>query len=262
MFVWREVIHIRSLGGIRMMSLAGLILLAAGCSATYPYLPAGQRPAPGIAGESSAQAAAPAGQTPLPGPQYGAPPVEPQPDLAQKIQALDLRVQQLESRVAELEARKAPIPGVRKEAGRSPAPVAAAPKGYPSPGAVKAAPGVDQAFSEGMRLYQGKKYRDARSKFHQYLQGQPQGAKAPEARYHLADSFYQEGKYQEAAVEFNKLATQFPRSILAPAALLRQARAYKELQQTGNYRTTLKKLEKAYPQSPEAGEAKKWLKER
>ena len=96
---------------------------------------------------------------------------------------------------------------------------------------------------------------------HQYLKNQPKGPKAPEARYYLADSFYQEGKYQEAGVEFNKLRLQFPKSILAPAGLLRQALCYKNQQQMGTYRSTLQKLVKAYPNSPEAKEAQKMLKE-
>jgi TolA-binding protein len=77
----------------------------------------------------------------------------------------------------------------------------------------------------------------------------------------LADSFYLEGKYREAGVEFNKLRLQFPTSVLAPAGLLRQALCYKNLKQTTTYRTTLQKLVKAYPNSPEAKEAQKLLKE-
>ncbi|HZK13764.1 MAG TPA: tetratricopeptide repeat protein, partial [Desulfobaccales bacterium] len=95
----------------------------------------------------------------------------------------------------------------------------------------------------------------------QYLKNQPKGPKAQEARYYLADSFYQEGKFREAGVEFNKLRLQFPKSILAPAGLLRQALCYKNQQQMGTYRSTLQKLVKAYPNSPEAKEAQKMLKE-
>jgi tol-pal system protein YbgF len=180
--------------------------------------------------------------------------MEPQPDPARTIRDLELLVQQLEARVADLEAGK-PLASSREAARR-------ALKGYPAPTGAKAAGGGEKAYSEGMRLYQAKKYSEAREKFHQYLQGQPRGSKAPEARYHMADSFFQEGKYKEAGVEFNKLAVQFPKSILAPAALLRQAQAYKNLQQTANYRSILKKLEQTYPQSPEAREAQKWLKEK
>ena len=112
-----------------------------------------------------------------------------------------------------------------------------------------------------MRLYHAKKYGEAQNQLHQYLKSQPKGPKAPEARYYLADSFYQEGKFKEAGVEFNKLRLQFPQSILAPAGLLRQALCYKNQQQMGTYRSTLQKLVKAYPNSPEAKEAQKMLKE-
>jgi len=241
---------------VRMGTLAALLLLTTGCSATYPYLPPGRSAAPPSGSAAPAPPAeSPGGQTPLPGPHYAAPPVEPQPDLAQKLRDLELRVQQLESRLGQLEAGK-PVPPARKEAR------AAAPQGYPPPAGTTAAVDGDKTYREGMRLYQAKKFSEARGKFHQYLQGRPPGPKAPEARYHLADSFYQEGKYKEAAVEFNKLASQFPKNILAPAALLRQAQAYQHLQQTANYRSTLTRLEQAYPQSPEAREANKRLKER
>jgi tol-pal system protein YbgF len=112
-----------------------------------------------------------------------------------------------------------------------------------------------------MRLYQAKKYSEARQQLYQYLKNQPRGPRAPEARYYLADSFYQEGKYREAGVEFNKLRLQSPTSILAPAGLLRQALCYKNQQQMSTYRSTLQKLVKAYPHSPEAKEAQKMLKE-
>ena len=131
--------------------------------------------------------------------------------------------------------------------------------GSPKPAVSSAA--ADTSYTEGMRLYHAKKYPEARHQLYQYLKNQPKGPKAPEARYYLADSFYLEGKYQEAAVEFNKLRLQSPKSILAPAGLLRQALCYKNQQQMGTYRSTLQKLVKAYPASPEAKEAQKMLKE-
>ena len=139
---------------------------------------------------------------------------------------------------------------------RPPAPSAT---GSPKPAASAAA--SEKSYTEGMRLYHAKKYGEARNQLYQYLKSQPRGPKVPEARYYLADSFYQEGKYQEAAVEFNKLRLQSPKSILAPAGLLRQALCYKNQQQMSTYRSTLQKLVKAYPNSPEAKEAQKMLKE-
>jgi tol-pal system protein YbgF len=158
-----------------------------------------------------------------------------------------------------LEGRPAPPAAVKER--QVPAPSVAR---YPKPQA-PASPTVSAAaekhYTEGMRLYHAKKYGEARGKLYQYLKSQPRGRKAPEARYYLGDSFYQEGKYREAAVEFNKLVVQSPQSILAPAALLRQALSYKNQQQIHVYQSTLRKLVKAYPQSPEAREARKWLQE-
>ncbi|MEW6386883.1 MAG: tetratricopeptide repeat protein [Thermodesulfobacteriota bacterium] len=241
--------------------LAPMLIFSLAACNTYTYLPSvgKQAPAPG---SPEAAAATPAGGPEIQ-PLGGSP--------AQQIQDLDAKIQKLESRLEELERRlpppvaaketKAPPKGKRtpgeKIAAKSGAKtLPAPPAGYPP------APGAsDKAYSEGLSLYQNKKYGSARQKFHQYLKSQPKGAKAPEARYHLADSFYQEKQYKEAAVEFNKVALQYPKSILAPAAMLRQALAYQNLQQNPNYRTTLRKLVQAYPNSPEAQEAQKWLKE-
>ncbi|MGO9621275.1 MAG: tetratricopeptide repeat protein [Desulfobaccales bacterium] len=225
--------------GIRYLAVGLSVLFLASCSETYAYLPSVGKPAAAAPAEGNAPAAqpAPAVETPAR-----------KPDLPQQVQGLEVRVQQLETRMAELEARQ-------------PAPAGAAVKTRERPAAAAPATSGDKLYNDGLHLYQGKKYPQARAKFSQYLKEQPKGPKASEARYQLADSFLQEGKYQEAAVEFNKLASQSPKSILAPAAMLRQAMAYQHLQQTPSYRSTLRKLVQTYPKSPEAKEAQKWLQE-
>ncbi len=236
---------------IRSLALVGLIVLLAGCSQTYSYVPSmGKTSSPPAEGTAAQPGAA------APGPVTAAPP--PAPDPAQQLAALEARVQQLEARLAELEASKAAPAAPRgKEAKAAPKLPAPATASYPK----AESPGAEKSYNEGLKRYHAKQYGPGRADFSQYLKAHPQGAKGAEARYYLADSFYQEGKYREAAVEFNKMATQNPKSILAPAALLRQGLSYKQQQQTSAYRTTLNKLSKAYPNSPEAKEAQKWLKE-
>jgi tol-pal system protein YbgF len=232
---------------IRYLAAAVLLLLLAACG-TVPGLRTSMPPTPPEppAGESG----------PPPGsmPPMGSAPA-PAPDLAQQVQNLEVRMQQMEGRLAQLEGRRgAPAPA-RERAVPPPGPHSSA---RPT---VSSAAG-DRPYTEGMRLYHAKKFGEARQQLYHYLKSQPRGPKAPEARYYLADSFYQEGKYQEAGVEFNKLVDQSPRSNLAPAGLLRQALCYKNQQQTGTYRSTLRKLVKAYPNSVEAKEAQKMLKEK
>jgi len=228
---------------IRYLGAGALLLFLAACG-TMPGLRTSMPPTPA----EPPPAAAPSAQV-SPG-QVQVPPT----DLAQQIQNLESRVQQLESQVARLDDRKG-------------APAAAKPRPLPPPhAAAPAKPAASSAasekyYTEGMRLYHAKKYREGRNQLYLYLKNQPQGPKAPEARYYLADSFYQEGKYPEASVEFNKLRLQAPKSILAPAGLLRQALCYKNQQQMNPYRSTLRKLVKAYPNSPEAKEAQKMLQE-
>ena len=228
----------RQAGVIRYLVVAALLLLLGGLWSASPACARPCRP-----------------RRPRPHPaRRAAPAPAPAPDLAQQVQNLEARVQQLESRLAQSEGPKAAPAAARER----PVPPPSTPSS-PKPAVSGAA--ADQYYTEGMRLYHAKKYGEARHQLYQYLKNQPRGPKAPEARYYLADSFYQEGKYQEAGVEFNKLRLQSPKSILAPAGLLRQALCYKNQQQMGTYRSTLQKLVKAYPTSPEAKEAQKMLKE-
>ncbi len=226
---------------IRYLVVTTFLLFLAACGqfpgmrTNMPPVPA--EPPPGAASPAPDQAPAPA------------------PDLAQQVHNLEARVAQLESQLGQQQSRT-PAPAKPRAL---PAPAAAGSPKAAAPAA--ASPGSEKNYTEGMRLYHAKKYGEAQNQLHQYLKSQPKGPKAPEARYYLADSFYQEGKFKEAGVEFNKLRLQFPKSILAPAGLLRQALCYKNQQQMGTYRSTLQKLVKAYPNSPEAKEAQKMLKE-
>ncbi len=232
----------RQAGVIRYLVVVTLLVLPVACG-TVPGMRTSMPPVP---------AEAPPG-TEAPG-QVPTPP----PDLAQQVQNLQMQVQQLESRVAQMEGHPAGSAPAKSRALPAPS-TSVYPKATAQPAVSNAA--AEKYFTEGMRSYHAKKYGEARTQLYNYLKSQPKGVKAPEARYYLADSFYQEAKYREAAVEFNKLRLQFPKSILAPAGMLRQALCYKSQQQTSAYRSTLNKLVKAYPNSPEAKEAKKLLKE-
>jgi TolA-binding protein len=224
-------------GVIRYVATGAILLLLAGCATYFPEwgrtsMPPVPENPPGTVTPEQARTA----------------------ELSQQVQNLEARVQQLENRLAALEGGRKPSATAKPHA--IPAPSTS---GYPPTVTVSKA-AVAKHFNEGMRQYHAKKYAEARKQLYLYLKHLPKGPRAAEARYYLADSFYKDGKYREAAVEFNKLRLQFPRSILAPAGLLRQALCYKQQRQLRTYQSTLKKLVKAYPNSPEAKEARKWLK--
>src|SRR5208337_5610126 len=126
--------------GIRYLAVGLCVLFLASCSETYAYLPSVGKPAPAAA---PAEDAAPAAQ---PAPAVETPARK--PDLPQQVQGLEVRVQQLETRLAELEARQ-------------PAPAGAAAKTRERPAAAPATD-ADKLYNEGLHLYQGKKYPQAR----------------------------------------------------------------------------------------------------
>lgn len=131
------------------------------------------------------------------------------------------------------------------------------PPGEASPSQAPAAsPAEVKLFKEGMELYRKKSYSPARQKFQQYLSEHPDGPKAVEARYYLADTFYQERKLSEAIVEFNKVVNQYPQSVLAPPALLKQAFAFQAQGKTKVYNLILEKIVADYPQSRAAQQAR------
>jgi tol-pal system protein YbgF len=232
----------RQAGVMRYLAVVTLLVLPAACG-TMPGMRTSMPPVPA---ETQPGAVAPG--------QAQASPA----DLAQQVQNLQVQVQQMEVRLAQLEGHQGAPPSAKPHVAPAPS-TTAYPKAAAKPVVSNAE--TEKYYTEGMHQYHAKKYGEARTQLHKYLKAQPKGSRAAEARYYLADSFYQDGKYQEAAVEFNKLRTQFPKSILAPAGLLRQALCYKNQQQMAAYRSTLTKLVKAYPSSPEAREAQKMLKE-
>jgi tol-pal system protein YbgF len=218
----------RPAGGLKIAVTGIFCFILVGCDTSF--LTPRQSPPPPPAGSQAQPPAAPASQ----------------------LKALEDKVHQLEGRVAALEqsagkSKAAPAAGTTKPGEKCPPPAAP--------------PSADRIYSDGLRLYQAKKYPAAREKFTEYLKSHPRGPKAAEARYYLGESFYQEKRYGEAREEFNKVVLQYPDSILAPTALLRQAYSYQQLNLKTNFTDSLKKLIQQYPQSPEAQEARKLLKQ-
>ncbi|MDX1776206.1 MAG: tol-pal system protein YbgF [Desulfobulbales bacterium] len=115
---------------------------------------------------------------------------------------------------------------------------------------------VSGPYEKGMDLFRQKKYRDAYNSFAEYLDNNPSGPQAVDARYHAAESLYQDKDYELAILEFQKVIVEHPRHTLAPKALYRQGLAFEKIGDPDTARIVFNKLVDTYPKSGEVASAK------
>ena len=79
------------------------------------------------------------------------------------------------------------------------------------------------------------------------------------ALYWIGEALYGEQKYEPAIVQFQDVINKYASHPKAAAAMLKQALAFNALGDRQNARTTMQKLVRDYPESPQAEAAKKYL---
>ena len=129
----------------------------------------------------------------------------------------------------------------------------------PAAPAVSAAPDVTSAstsYDKGLTLFKQKKYRDAYTTFAEYLDKNPAGSQAVEARYYAAESLYEDKDYELAILEFQKVIVENPQHSLAPKALYKQGLSFEKIGDQETARIVYNKLVDTYPKSDEMGSAK------
>ena len=155
----------------------------------------------------------------------------------------------------------APEPVIEKVAEPAPKPVApsqpepAAPE-QPSPISAAATP-----YDKGLTLFNQKKYREAYNNFTEYLDKNPDGPQAVQARYYAAECLFEEKDYELAILEFQKVIVEHPKDSLASKALYRQGLSFEKIGDSETARIVYNKLVDAYPGSPEMASAKSRLEE-
>jgi len=137
-----------------------------------------------------------------------------------------------------------------------PAPAAAPPS---APPATPPAPAVAGSLEEGMTLFKQKKYREAYNSFADYLDKNPSGSQAVEARYYAAESLYEVKDYELAILEFQKVIVEHPKHELAPSALYKQGLAFEKIGDPETARIVYNKLVDTYPKSEMVASAKSRL---
>ena len=128
-------------------------------------------------------------------------------------------------------------------------------KPVPSP-----SPADATSYGKGMTLFQQKKYREAYNSFAEYLDKNPTGSEAVNARYYSAQSLYEKKDYELSILEFQKIIVEHPKHSLAPKALYRQGLSFEKIGDPETARIVYNKLVDSYRNSAEAGSAKTRLK--
>lgn len=158
----------------------------------------------------------------------------------------------LDERLAALEARGfTPAPaGPQDAAGQAPGPADAADAAQgPAPGAEPPAveepaiaAGSQENYQQARELLSQGQYQAAGTEFLRYLEANPGGGLAANARYWLGETLYVQGQYQEAGAEFGRVVSDYPDSNKLPDALLKLGYTQDELGDTAAATGTLERV--------------------
>ncbi len=128
---------------------------------------------------------------------------------------------------------------------------------------VAAAPAAPAAsgnpFDQGMASFNAGKYKDAYKTFEQVLAGNPQGAIAAQTLFYMGECLFNQGEYDLAILDYQKVISNHAKDSHTPAALLKQGMSFEKLTDHETAKIIFKKLIADYPNSSEAGLAKKRL---
>ena len=112
------------------------------------------------------------------------------------------------------------------------------------------------SYDRGRILFKQKKYRDAYNSFAEYLDKNPTGPQAVNARYYAAQSLYDDKDFELAILEFQKIIVEHPQDSLAPKALYKQGLSFEKIGDPETARIVYNKLVDTYPGSAEVSSAK------
>ena len=138
----------------------------------------------------------------------------------------------------------------------------------PAPETSAQTPAEPEDASKGTGAYYdlGKKklaegeYGDARVLFRKYADANPVASDAPEAVFLIADSYFMEKLYEEAILEYQNLIDIYPDSPRVTTSQLKQGIALLEIEKPNEAALFFESLIESHPRSPEAAEARKYLK--
>jgi tol-pal system protein YbgF len=122
-------------------------------------------------------------------------------------------------------------------------------------------PTADSIYLKGLDTFKSGDMPAAREIFTKFIEQFPQHDLAANAQYWIGETHYSEKSYEPAILAFQEVIKNFPTKEKVPAAMLKQAMAFKAINDKKSAKYVLGKLVDGFPKSDEAKRAKELLKE-
>jgi len=119
--------------------------------------------------------------------------------------------------------------------------------------------GAEDPLGRATSLFNARKYQEAHRAFSDYLEKNPKGSSAAEARFFLGECLLNREEFELAILEYQRVIDEFAGNPMAAAALLQQGMAFEKLEDTGTAKMVYYKLLDEYSKSEQAAKAKKRL---
>ncbi len=116
-------------------------------------------------------------------------------------------------------------------------------------------------YDAALKIYNGKKYKEAREKFEAFIKEFPKDQLAENAYFWISETYYSEKDFEGAIVAYESLLKKYPKGQKTPTALYKQALSFIEIGDKKSGKVILEQLIEKYPKSQEAEKAKIKLQE-
>lgn len=186
---------------------------------------------------------------------------QPTPTLdAGQIKLLENEIAALKNRIELLEAQPKRYAAQTETRTAAETPVKP-PKEIPSPEepTPSMARSAQDMYDEAYTAYKKGKHETARKIFSDYIRQYPNSDLVDNAYYWTGESFYDQGKYEEAILQYDNIVQKFKKSEKVPSALLKEAYAFRAINDSAAAKTLLEKLLKEHKGSEQAAIARKVL---
>jgi tol-pal system protein YbgF len=144
-----------------------------------------------------------------------------------------------------------------EEVKKEPAPAEAQPA---KPAATTGGPSKAK-YDAALKIFNGKKYKEAREKFEAFIKEFPKDQLAENAYFWISETYYSEKDFEGAIVAYESLLKKYPKGQKTSTALYKQALSFIEIGDKKSGKVILEQLIEKYPKSQEAEKAKSKLQE-